>query len=111
MLLIVCIRSSTYILKTWGIFEIQVEIFDVLDSDDLKILTLNYDGGHIEEFELSVLNDETIRLYHFTTATTYNFSGQGFIQYLKGDNKASAVRNNNRKRRNSFFREIINFKK
>ena len=27
------------------------EIFDVLDSEDLKILTLNYDGGDIEEFE------------------------------------------------------------
>ena len=74
------------------------EIFDVLDYEDLKILTLNYDGGDIEEFELSVLNDETIRLFHFNTATTYNFSGQGFIQYLKGDNKAPAVRNNNRKR-------------
>ena len=74
------------------------EIFDVLDSEDLKILTLNYDGGDIEEFELSVLNDETIRLYHFNTATTYDFSGQGFIQYLKGANKAPAVRNNNRKR-------------
>ncbi len=74
------------------------EIFDVLDYEDLKILTLNYDGGDIEEFELSVLNDETIRLYHFNTATTYDFSGQGFIQYLKGDNKTPAVRNNNRKR-------------
>ena len=74
------------------------EIFDVLDSEDLKILTLNYDGGDIEEFELSVLNDETIRLYHFNTATTYDFSGQGFIQYLKGANKTPAVRNNNRKR-------------
>ena len=74
------------------------EIFDVLDYEDLKILTLNYDGGDIEEFELSVLNDETIRLFHFNTATTYDFSGQGFIQYLKGDNKAPAVRNNNRKR-------------
>ncbi|MDC1400663.1 hypothetical protein N8297_01900 [Polaribacter sp.] len=74
------------------------EIFDVLDYEDLKILTLNYDGGDIEEFELSVLNNETIRLFHFNTATTYDFSGQGFIQYLKGDNKAPAVRNNNRKR-------------
>jgi len=78
------------------------EIFDVLDSEDLKILTLNYDGGDIEEFELSVINDETIRLYHYTTATTYDFSGRGFIQYLKAGQaavkKTPAVRNNNRKR-------------
>jgi len=33
------------------------EIFDVLDSEDLKILTLNYDVGAIEESELSVIND------------------------------------------------------
>ena len=84
-------------LVDWS-YEGGYEIFDVLDSEDLKILTLNYDGGDIEEFELSVLNDETIRLYHFNTATTYDFSGQGFIQYLKGANKTPAVRNNNRKR-------------
>jgi hypothetical protein len=74
------------------------EIFDVIDSEDLKILTLHYDGGDIEEFELSVLNDETIRLYQFNTATTYEFSGCGFVQYLKSDIKKPAVRNSNRKR-------------
>jgi hypothetical protein len=74
------------------------EIFDVIDSEDLKILTLHYDGGDIEEFELSVLNDETIRLYQFNTATTYEFSGRGFVQYLKSDIKKPAVRNSNRKR-------------
>jgi|TARA_B110000881_G_C18605661_1_gene539663 hypothetical protein len=78
------------------------EVFDVIDYEDLKILTLNYDGGDIEEFELSVINDETISFYHLNTATTYEFSGRGFIQYLKGgekvENKAPAVRNSNRKR-------------
>tara|TARA_B110000090_G_scaffold159999_1_gene176309 strand:- start:3610 stop:4527 length:918 start_codon:yes stop_codon:yes gene_type:complete len=74
------------------------EVFDVIGYEDLKILTLNYDGGDIEEFELSVINDETIRLYHYNTATTYEFSGRGFIQYLKGENKTPAGRNNNRKR-------------
>ena len=32
------------------------EVFDVLGFDDLKILTLSYDSGDTEEFELSVLN-------------------------------------------------------
>ena len=78
------------------------EVFDVVGFEDLKILTLNYDGGDIEEFELSVINDRTISLYHLNTETTYNFSGRGFVQYLKSDKKTktskSAVRNSNRKR-------------
>ncbi|WP_298779662.1 hypothetical protein [uncultured Polaribacter sp.] len=77
------------------------EVYDVTGYDDLKILTLNYDGGDIEEFELSVINDSNIRLYHIETETTYDFTGRGFIQYLKGNKVKSTepvVRNNNRKR-------------
>ena len=36
------------------------EVFDVRGYEDLKIVTLTYDVGDVEEFELSVLNDETI---------------------------------------------------
>ena len=78
------------------------EIFDVTGYEDLKILTLNYDGGDIEEFELSVINDGKIRLYNVNSETTYDFSGRGFVQYLKGGkSKKEAkdiVRNDNRKR-------------
>ena len=78
------------------------EIFDVTGYEDLKILTLAYDGGDIEEFELSVTNDSTISLYHINSDTTYNFSGRGFVQYLKSEKTVKKakdiVRNNNRKR-------------
>ncbi|QNM84825.1 hypothetical protein H9W90_11560 [Polaribacter pectinis] len=78
------------------------EVYDVTGYQDLKILTLNYDGGDIEEFELSVINDGKIRLYNLDSETTYDFSGRGFVQYLKGEKtKKEAkdiVRNNNRKR-------------
>ncbi len=78
------------------------EVFDVTGYQDLKILTLNYDNGDIEEFELSVINDNKISLYHINSETTYDFSGRGFIQYLKNANaKLEAkdiVRNNGRKR-------------
>ncbi len=75
------------------------EVFDVVDYDDLKILTLNYDNGDIEEFELSVVNDSKIRLYHISSETTYTFRGLGFIQYLKGNTtQKAAVRNSGRKR-------------
>ncbi|MGK0448349.1 MAG: hypothetical protein ACJA2M_002139 [Polaribacter sp.] len=78
------------------------EVYDITGYQDLKGLTLNYDGGDIEEFELSVLNDSNIRLYHLNSDTTYDFSGRGFVQYLKGEktvkNAKQIVRNNNRKR-------------
>ena len=78
------------------------EIFDVTGYEDLKILTLNYDGGDIEEFELSVIDDGNISLYHLNSDTTYDFLGRGFLQYLKDENTVKSakdlVRNNNRKR-------------
>lgn len=74
------------------------KVFDVQGYDDLKILTLNYDGGDTEEFELSVINDRRIELYHINSATEYQFNGRGFIQYLKTEDPKPAVRNNNRKR-------------
>jgi len=77
------------------------EVFDVNGYDDLKILTLNYDNGDIEEFELSVTNDSDIRLYHISTGTVYDFTGRGFLLYLKGQKKVADQqlnRNENRKR-------------
>jgi hypothetical protein len=75
------------------------EVFDVQGFNDLKILTLNYDGGDIEEFELSVINDQNIQLYHLNSGTTYDFTGLGFIQFLRNSEKTTApVRNNGRKR-------------
>lgn len=43
------------------------EVYDVLGLQNLKILTLNYDGGDVEEFELSVVNDGKIRLYNLAS--------------------------------------------
>lgn len=75
------------------------EVFDVQGFIDLKILTLNYDNGDTEEFELSVINDQKVRLFHLTSETTYDFTGRGFIQFLRNGEKSEAtVRNNGRKR-------------
>ena len=78
------------------------EVYDVLGFQNLKILTLNYDGGDVEEFELSVVNDGKIRLYNLASEATYDFEGRGYIQYLKGDtpknSRKAAVRNSDRKR-------------
>lgn len=54
----------------------------------LKTLTLDYDFMGNEFFELTVINDETIELFHPNSETVYEFKGRGYIQYLKtGDNK------------------------
>ena len=78
------------------------EVYDVVGFQNLKILTLNYDGGDVEEFELSIVNDGKIRLYNLDSETTYDFEGIGYIQYLKGDtpkkSRKAAVRNSDRKR-------------
>jgi len=52
----------------------------------LKTLTLDYDYFSNEFFELSVLNDQKIELYHPNSQTVYQFIGRGYIQYLKPAN-------------------------
>ena len=49
----------------------------------LKNLTLNYDNFGNENFELDVLNDATIELYHISSGTTYEFSGVGYIEFKR----------------------------
>jgi len=66
-------------------FEGDYEIFDVQGTDTLKVLTLNYEGNSTEEFELSVLNDGKIELYHISSETYYEFNGRENIIYKKGD--------------------------
>jgi hypothetical protein len=73
-------------------------VADVQGYDNLKILTLDYDLGDTEEFELTVINDETISLYHINSGTTYEFTGRGYIQYLKSDKTKKEVSNTGRKR-------------
>ena len=52
----------------------------------LKTLTLDYDYFDNEYFELSVINDGKIELYHPASETVYEFKGRGYIQYLKSGN-------------------------
>lgn len=56
---------------------------DISGNFYLKTLTLDYDFFDNEHFELSVINDELIELYHPSSGTFYEFSGVGYIQYLR----------------------------
>jgi len=68
-------------------YEGVYEVFDVTGFDDVKILTLDYDFFDNEEFELSVINDEEIDLFHVASGTTYTFEGRGNIQYKNTSEK------------------------
>ncbi len=73
-------------------------VADVQGYDNLKILTLDYDSWGTEEFELSVINDGKISLYHLDSGTTYEFTGREYIQYMKSSSSKETVRNEGRKR-------------
>ena len=73
-------------------------VADVQGYENLKILTLDYDSWGNEEFELTVINDSKISLYHINSGTTYEFSGRGYIQYMKSSSSKATVRNEGRKR-------------
>lgn len=62
-----------------GIYQVR----NISGNRYLKTLALDYDYFSNEHFELSVLNDARIELYHPSSGTTYEFTGRGYIQYLK----------------------------
>ena len=57
----------------------------------LKTLTLDYDYFDNEFFELSVINDQKIKLYHSYSGTTYEFTGLGYIQYMRSAEGKSSI--------------------
>jgi hypothetical protein len=48
-----------------------------------KTLTLDYDFFDNEFFELSVIDDSTVELFHSNSGTVYEFKGVGYIQYYR----------------------------
>ena len=66
-----------------GIYNID----DVPNDAYLKYLTLDYDYLGNEYFELSVINDNTVELFHETSGTLYRFKGKGFIQLKQKEGK------------------------
>ncbi|MFD0834942.1 nicotinic acid mononucleotide adenyltransferase [Mariniflexile aquimaris] len=65
---------------------------NIAGNNKLKTLTLDYDYFDNEYFELSVINDGRIELYHNASGTAYEFVGRGYIQYLKTtDSKGKSV--------------------
>lgn len=81
-------RSSVDVVGTpigalqWD-FEGNYQVYDIENDETLKTLTLAYDFLGNDYFELYVINDSTIELYHPASETVYEFRGKGYQQYLK----------------------------
>lgn len=64
---------------------------DVSGNMYLKTLTLDYDFFDNEFFELSVIDDGTIELYHADSGTAYEFEGRGYIAYYRSSDTQGRV--------------------
>ena len=67
-------------------------MYDVANDPTLKTLTLDYDFLGNDYFELYVINDSTIELYHVASETVYEFTGRGYMQYLKSNDGSGKKR-------------------
>lgn len=65
----------------------------------LKALSLNYDYFDNEFFELSVINDQRIELLHTNSGTVYEFTGRGYIEYLKNGTIVDKSKSSSEKKR------------
>ncbi|WP_336127959.1 nicotinic acid mononucleotide adenyltransferase [Mesoflavibacter sp. CH_XMU1422-2] len=74
----------------------------------LKTLTLDYDYFDNEFFELSIVNDQRVELYHPNSGTVYEFTGRGYIQYLKVGQTTDRSKTSGEKKRKQHTRKEDN---
>lgn len=67
-------------------------VYDVQGDPYSKVLTLDYDYLDNEYFELNVIDDGNIELFHPDSGTTYEFQGRGYIQFLRSSTDGSTTR-------------------
>ena len=81
---------------------------DVSGNMYLKTLTLDYDFFDNEFFELSVINDSTIELYHPNSGTVYEFAGRGYIAYYRSSDTEGNIqkRENESKKRKQKTKKV-----
>lgn len=79
-------------------YEGRYEVFDTND-ETLKTLTLDYDFLGNDYFELYVIDDSTVELYHVASETVYEFAGRGFVQFLKSKESLGKKRTKSANRR------------
>ncbi|MCB4798125.1 nicotinic acid mononucleotide adenyltransferase [Neotamlana laminarinivorans] len=83
-------------------------VTDVAGDFYLKTLTLDYDYLGNEYFELSVINDQRIELYHPNSGTIYEFTGRGYIQFLKTETNKEDLENPNADKKRKYRKDKVN---
>jgi hypothetical protein len=73
-------------------YEGSYTVYDVPGEPEMKTLTLDYNFLGDDYFELYVLDDQTIELYHVSSGTLYELGGRGYQQILKSDSSAGKKR-------------------
>lgn len=68
-------------------------VYNLSGNNYQKVLQLNYGSNDVENFNLTIINDGRIRLYHTASGTTYEFQGRGFIQYLRQNAMRTKTKN------------------
>lgn len=91
-------KQGTPIGSIYWDYEGLYEVYDVSGEKYLKTLTLDYDFMGNDYFELNVIDDETIELFHPNSGTVYEFTGRGLQYYLRSENNSSGSVQKNRKR-------------
>ncbi len=81
------------------------EINDIINTLDRKTLTLDYDSPDNEFFELSVINDNKIELFHPSSETVYRFVGRGHIQF-KSTEKGKPTQNERKRIKKADFMKL-----
>ncbi len=82
------------------------EVNDIVNILDRKTLTLDYDFWDNEFFELSVINDGKIELFHPSSETVYHFEGRGRLQF-KSAEKGKATQNERIRYKKAEFKKLL----
>ena len=77
------------------------------DTNYVKALTLDYDYFGDEYFEVTIINDGKIELYHPASGTAYEFVGRNFIPYLKSSNGKQVERKRAKTVLKNFHKETV----
>lgn len=81
---------------------------DVANNMYVKTLTLDYDYFDNEFFELTVLNDQLIELHHEASGTVYEFTGRGYIEYLRVGSTEDKTKSSGEKLRKQYTKKKDN---
>lgn len=75
-------ETKDYLNRPTPLYQGLYAIDDIRNVSDVKLLKLYYPNG-VEQFEIKVLNDGEIELFHLNSRTVYHFRGIRNIIYKK----------------------------